>query len=104
MNLEDFKNRLRKYKKKDIIVTDHADMQAFSRRIDLEEVKDNILNPVKLVYFNREVTEDPNEERYECFFEYATNLYHKYAIILNRKIIIVTVIVINRKWQGEIKQ
>ena len=102
MNLEDFKNRLRKYKKKDIIVTDHADLQAFSRRIDLEEVKENLLNPVKLVHFNRE-EEYPNEERYECFFEYASNLYHKYAVVLNRKIIIVTVIVINRRWQGEIK-
>ena len=41
MELEEFKNKLRKYKKKDIIVTKHADMQAFSRKIDLEEVKDS---------------------------------------------------------------
>lgn len=103
MNLEDFKNRLRKYNREDIIVTDHADMQAFSRRIDIDEVKDNILNPVKLVYYRREEAENPKEERYECFFEYSDNLYHKYAIVLNRKIIIVTVIAINRRWQGEIK-
>ncbi len=39
MDLEEFKNRLRTYKKKDIVVTEHADLQAFSRRIDLDEVK-----------------------------------------------------------------
>ena len=103
MNLEEFKNRLRKYQKKDIVVTEHADLQAFLRRINLEEVKANLLDPVKLVHFNKEETENPNEEIYECFFEYSTNLYHKYAIVLNRKIIIVTVIVINRRWQGEIR-
>jgi hypothetical protein len=102
MELEEFKNKLRTYKKKDIVVTEHADLQAFSRRIDLEEVKENLINPVRLVYFNRE-EEYSNEERYECFFEYASNLYHKYAVVLKRKIIIVTVIVINRRWQGEIK-
>lgn len=103
MNLEEFKDRLRKYQKKDIIVTDHADIQAFSRRIDLEEVKENLINPIRLVYYSRGENENPSEEKYECLFEYNNNLYHKYAIVLNRNIIIVTVIVINRNWQGEIK-
>jgi pantothenate kinase len=103
MELEELKNRLKKYKRSDIIITEHADLQAFSRRINLEEVKDNILNPTRLVHFNKEKTENQNEERYECFFEYSANFYHKYAIILNRKIIIVTVIVINRRWQEEVR-
>lgn len=103
MNLEEFKNKLKRYKRSDIIITEHADLQAFSRSIDIEEIKENIINPIKLVYYNEQEAENPNEEKYKCFFEYTNNLYHKYAIILNQKIIIVTVIVINRNWQGAIK-
>ena len=96
MDIEDFKKRLKKYSKEDIIITKHADMQAFSRRIDLEEVKRNILNPERLVYCSKQETEITDEEKYECFFDIQKNLYHKYVIILNRKIIIVTIIAINR--------
>jgi hypothetical protein len=103
MDLEKFKNKLIKYKRTDIIITEHADLQAFSRNIDIEEIKDNLLNPVRLVYYKEQTSQNIDEEKYECFFEYQKNIYHKYAIILNRKIIIVTVIVINRNWQGAIK-
>lgn len=102
MNIEEFKNRLKSYSNKDIIITEHADMQAFSRRIDLNEVKNNIINPEKLIYYKKQESENLNEEKYECFFQYQNNLYHKYVIVLNRKIIIVTIITINRRWQGAI--
>ena len=40
MDLEELKERLRKYKKDDIIITKHAELQAFVREVDLEEVKE----------------------------------------------------------------
>jgi len=104
MNLEEFKDKLRKYKNSDILITDHADMQAFSRRIDINEVKNNILHPDKLVYFNKQEFGNAKDDRYECFFEYSKNMYHKYVVILNGKIIIVTIIAVNRGWQGAIKK
>ena len=44
------KEKLNKYKKSDIIFTTHAEIRAFGRGIDLEEVKENIINPARLVY------------------------------------------------------
>ncbi|MBU0760579.1 MAG: hypothetical protein KJ600_06410 [Nanoarchaeota archaeon] len=45
MNLDELKQKLRTYKKEDIKITSHADMQAYVREINVEEVKENITNP-----------------------------------------------------------
>ena len=46
----ELKEKLSKYQKSDIIITNHAGLQAFTRDVDLEEVKENVVNPIKLVY------------------------------------------------------
>ena len=102
MNLEELKNKLRKYKKEDIIITKHAELQAFVREVDLEEVKENIINPVKLVYVKEQESEREDEKKYDCYFAYSRHLYHRYVLTINRKIIIVTIIKINRDWQKAI--
>ena len=38
MNLEEFKQKLKNYKKEDIIFTAHAEIQALARNINLDEV------------------------------------------------------------------
>ena len=100
MDIEDLKRRLRKYKKEDIIITNHAEIQAYVREIGLEEVKANILNPEKLVY----VREEDKNEKYDCYFAYSKHLYHRYILVLNSKVIIVTIIKINRDWQKAIEK
>jgi len=45
MNLEELKKRFCSYDKKDIIITEHAELQAFVRKIELDDVKENIINP-----------------------------------------------------------
>jgi len=102
MNLEEMKKRFRKYKKSDIIITDHADIQAFTRDVDLEEVKENIINPTKLVHVKEQDAKYKGEEKYDCYFAYSKHLYHRYALTINAKIIIVTIIKINRDWQKAI--
>ncbi len=98
MDLESFKQKLKVYKKEDIIFTSHAEIQALARQIDLEEVKDNIVNPEKLVYAEEEI-KNSSSEKYECYFAYEEYHCHKYILTLNRKVIIVTIININRNWQ-----
>jgi len=98
MDLEKFKQRLKGYKKEDIIFTSHAKIQALMRQIDLEEVKDNIINPSRLVYVEEE-PKNSNAEKYGCYFTYEEYHCHKYILTLNRKVIIVTIININRNWQ-----
>ena len=98
MNLESFKQRLKDYKREDIIFTKHAEIQALMRQIDLEEVRKNITNPEKLVYVEEE-PKNSKSEKYGCYFSYEKYHCHKYILTLNRKVIIVTIININRNWQ-----
>ena len=99
---EIFIEKLKKFKKEDIIITNHAILQSEFREIPLEEVKENILNPTKLVFVERQKTLKPEEEKFNCYFAYSENLCHRYIIVLNysrRKVIICTIIKINRRWQ-----
>ncbi len=102
MNLNELKEKLKTYRKEDIILTEHAEFQAFVRKIDIEEVKENIPNPIKLVYIKQQISRNKNEEKYDCYFAYSKHLYHRYILTINGKIIIVTIIKINRDWQKAI--
>ena len=102
MNLEKLKSKLKSYDKKDIIITDHAELQALVRDINLDEVKNNILHPDKLVFAREQKSIKPNEQKYDCYFSYSKHLYHRYVLTINAKIIIVTIIKINRDWQKAI--
>ncbi|MBS3073122.1 hypothetical protein J4477_04770 [Candidatus Pacearchaeota archaeon] len=99
MDLEKLKKRLSAYKKEDIIFTTHTKIRALARNMNLEEVRNNIINPEKLVFYREQKAENVDEEKYECYFAYSENHCHEYVLVLNRKIIIVTIIDINRNWQ-----
>jgi len=102
MNLEELKKKLKTYKKENIIITKHAELQALVRDIDLEEVKENIINPIRLVYAKSQHIIKQNEEKYDCYFAYSKHTYHRYVLTINGNIIIVTIIKINRDWQKAI--
>jgi hypothetical protein len=99
MDLNKLKEKLSLYKKQDIVITHHAKLQAFIRGVDLEEVKENIVNPIRLVYAQKQEGKYKGEEKYDCYFAYSKHLYHRYILTINRKIIIVTIIKITRDWQ-----
>jgi len=103
MNLEELKQKLRSYKKSEIIITDHAKIRALVRDMDLNEVRENIINPEKLSAFKEVEAEKNNERKFECYFAYSKFYCHKYVLTVNGKIIIVTIININRDWQKMIK-
>ena len=104
MDLENFKEKLKSYRKENIIITPHAEIRALARNIDLEEVKKNISNPEKLVYVEEQEANNPKEKKYGCYFAYSDNYCHKYAVVVNGKLIIVTIISINRRWQNSIRR
>ena len=65
MNYKDIlKEKLPKYKKEDIIITNHAREQAIFRSVDIEEVKENIINPKRLSYAGKQKSEKEGEEKY----------------------------------------
>ena len=62
MDLEKLKEKLNSYSKEDIIITNHAEIQAIFREIELDEVIENILNPEKLVYFEEQLLKIPKRK------------------------------------------
>jgi hypothetical protein len=102
MEIETLKEIFGKYKKEEIFFTKHAELQAWIRGVDLEEVKKNIINPDKLVYAEEQESLKMGEKKYNCYFSYSKHLCHRYILTLNRNILIVTIIKINRDWQKAI--
>jgi hypothetical protein len=104
VDLESLKSRLRVFKKEEIILSNHALIRAKFRKIDIEEIKSNIINPTKLVYAEQQKTENKGEEKYNCYFAYSKDFAHRYVLVLDGKVIIVTIIVINKRWQGVLER
>ena len=104
MDLEELKRKLKRYKREEIIISRHANLQAFVRDINIEEVKDNIVNPGKLVYAEKQESKKIDEEKYDCYFAYSKYFAHRYILTMNSKLIIVTIIKINRDWQKIIER
>jgi len=102
MEINKLKETLRNYKKSDVILTNHAELQAFTRDVDIDEMKENIVNPMRLVFAKEQEAKDKDNRKYDCYFAYSKHLYHRYILTINAKIIIVTIIKINRDWQKAI--
>ena len=96
---EDLKEKLKKYNKDDIIITDHAEEQAIFREINLDEVKENIINPKRLSFAGKQEAENEGEEKYDCYFGYSKSQCHRYILVIDGKCVVCTVIKINRRWQ-----
>ncbi|MBN2330312.1 MAG: hypothetical protein JXC85_00710 [Candidatus Aenigmarchaeota archaeon] len=102
--VDELKEKLKRYSREQIIFTTHARIRAIQRGIDLEDIVDNIIRPDKLDTVIRQKADRPDEEKFDCYFIYSGNLCHRYVLILNKKIIICTVIKINRRWQRRVEK
>jgi len=87
-----------------VIFTSHARIRAMQRGIDLEEIKRNIVEPERLFYAKRQEARKRHEEKYDCYFQYSGNVCHRYVLIINKRIIVCTVIKINRRWQRKVER
>lgn len=104
MKLNQFKEKLRLYKKKEIKITDHAYAQAIFRNINIDEVKENIINPEKLSFVREQKGKSKNEKKYDCYFGYSKNLCHRYILLLKNNCIVCTIIKVRRRWQKIIEK
>lgn len=91
--------RLKCYKKEDIVFTEHAMEQAIFREMSIEEIKENIINPIRLIYAGKQQAENVSEEKFDCYFAYTDIYCHRYILVLTGNCIVCTVIKINRRWQ-----
>ena len=105
MNYKDLlREKLPKYKKEDIIITEHARVQAIFRSVSLAEVKENIINPARLFFAEKQIAERAGEEKYNCYFGYSKTRCHRYILVINAKCVVCTIIKINRRWQHIIEK
>jgi hypothetical protein len=92
---------LKKYKIDDIIITKHAEKQAIFRGIFIDEIKENIINPIRLSIAIEQEAEFENELKFDCYFAYSNTQCQRYVLVLNKKCVVCTVIKIKRRWQRE---
>jgi len=98
MDIRTFKRRLKELK--EIHITPHALIRAEQRQINLKEVKQNLKNPERLIM----VKEEPESDKYTCWFQHSKSLGHRYTMLINAKTKVVTVIKIRSRWQREVEK
>ena len=101
MNYKDYLVRtLKKYKKEDIIIDEHAELRAGQRNLDLDEVYHNLLNPSKRLSFADKLEEEKDKlEKFKCYFAYSKTQCQIYIIKINEKLIVKTIVKLNKRWQ-----
>ncbi len=92
---------LKKYEKEeDIEIDPHAALRAGQRNIDLQDVKRNLLNPSRRLSFaNRLTPEVDGLQKFKCYFGYSKTQCQIYIIKANDKLIVKTIIKLNKRWQ-----
>ncbi len=93
------KEKLMHYGRKDIIITGHAEEQAIFRGVSINEVMENIINPERLVFADKQQARHADEEKYDCYFSYSNTQCHRYVLVINARCAVCTIIKINRRWQ-----
>ena len=96
--------KFKKFKNKDIIITHHAELQSIFRNISLDEIRDNIINPKRLVFAGKQEAEREDEEKYDCYFAYSNIQCQRYVVVITSRCIICTVIKVNRRWQRMVEK
>lgn len=104
MELNDLKIKLSKYSTNDIVFTNHSLLRARFRKLDLEQIKKIILDPNKLVFIEKQNALYEKEEKYNCYYHYSKKSTLRTALVFNGKIIIVTLISIDKEWQRIIER
>lgn len=95
MNLDELKNRLKGYKREDILFSCHAEIRLLQRNISRKIIEENITNPENLIDFMEE-----SSERQKCklIFELSHNRNLIVVAALGGKITVITALIRYRKW------
>ncbi|MDP6548093.1 MAG: hypothetical protein QF917_04015 [Candidatus Woesearchaeota archaeon] len=96
------KEELKKYSENQIVFNEpHVTQRCLIRDISKEEVVQNLLKPDKLVYAGKQESKFPNEKKYDLYFVFSNTRAYRLPVILKEKsLYVITVIKINRRWQG----
>ncbi|MEM3374533.1 MAG: hypothetical protein QXE31_04905 [Candidatus Woesearchaeota archaeon] len=90
-------NKFKNYSLNPIIISKHTEIRLIQRDINKKDIIENILNPTRLKIAIRQESLRKSEEKFDCYFKYKKNFYHRYIIALNSNIIIITAMIIRRR-------
>ena len=102
VDINKVKEELRRYLEKQILFNEpHVTQRCLLRDITKEEVIQNLLKPDKLVYAGEQESKYLNEKKYDLYFVFSNTRAYRFPVILKEKsLYVITVIKINRRWQG----
>lgn len=97
---EEFKKRVALYSEENLIFT-KKNPELLFRRINSseKEVKEDLLNPVKLVFTQKQEVEfnGTKETRYACYYIYSNSRGRCYIVGFNHEIKVITAFPLGRK-------
>ncbi len=92
-------DKLKRFNREDIIISDHALIRLKQRQISEAEIIENIINPKRLQYAIKQEPNHSGEEKFDRYFNYSKTQCHRYVIVIKNKVVVVTVVKVNRRWQ-----
>ena len=101
-DINKIKEELKKYSEKQIAFNEpHVTQRCLLRDITKEEVIQNLLKPDKLVYVGEQESKYLTENKYDLYFVFSNTRAYRFPVVLKEKsLYVITVIKINRRWQG----
>ncbi len=102
--VQELKNRLLQCKEYKIILTEAGRLKSGYRKIPEETIISNLKNPEKLMVVEPQEAKFGGEEKYNCYFGFNKHLAHRYILVFKheeKRILIPSVIKIERQWQEE---
>jgi len=92
--------QLKRYKLSDILFTKKGiEEQLKIRRLTKDGIIENLLNPKKLVFADRQERDFQGKKdvRYNCYFLFSKSKAHRYVLSFNDKLKVITSIPLGRK-------
>ena len=93
-------NYLKKYNIEDVVFPKSGiEQQLSTRRISKEEINNNLMNPKYLIFAERQEREfhGKKEVRHNCYFLFSKSKAHRYVLVFNDKLKVITAIPLGRK-------
>jgi len=97
------KERVRKYKKSDIVLSKHVLIRCAQRKINPNMIFDLIQNPEKLTGFEQEFL-SRRESKYKLIFQLSNARDLAVVIVLNGRLEVITAWFVIKKWERRMRK
>ncbi len=106
VSLEEIKALLKRYSREQVAFNEpHITERCLWRNITKEEILQCLLSLHALVYAGEQESKSPFERKYDLYFVLSnTRAYRIVAVLREKSLYVITVIKINRRWQGMVSK